>query len=103
MTSGFDGNQRPESTNWEEHGATGDVSTGRRLKYVQNVPCKTLIDAVDSSTTYIGDTAPGTATSSALWRIKKISVSGTVTTIAFAGGADQFNQVWDDRVSLSYS
>jgi len=63
----------------------------------------TKIDEVDASTTYVGEATPGTATSEAKWRIKKISVSGTVTTIAWAGGSRGFDQVWDNRVSLNYS
>jgi len=101
--SGFSGNARPETTNWEEHGATGDVSTGRRLKYVQEVPTMTVIDEASATTTYIGQSSPGTATSASLWRIRRITSSGTVTTISFAGGEDKFNQVWDNRASLSYS
>ena len=50
---------------------------------------------------YVGEAAIGTATSAASWRIKKIdSSSGIVITWA---GPGVFNQVWDDRASLSYS
>ena len=63
----------------------------------------TLIDAADSSTTYIGKAKLGTATTESRWQVKKISVNGSVTTIAFAGGDDAFNDVWDDRASLSYN
>lgn len=101
--SGFSSVGRPDSTDWEEHGASGDVSTGRRLKYTQDVPNSMLVDDVDASTSYIGESSPGTATSLALWRIKKISVSGTLTSIQFADGNDRFDNIWDDRVSLSYS
>lgn len=100
-TSGFSSNKNPSTTDWEEHGSSGDVSTGRRLKYTQDVPNDILIDEVDSSTTYIGEAGYHTATSSALWRIKKISVSGTVTEIRFAGNG-KFDQVWDDRTTLTY-
>lgn len=50
---------------------------------------------------YVGEAAIGTATSSALWRIKKIdSTSGLVLTWA---GTGVFNQIWDNRASLTYS
>lgn len=101
--SGFSSNARPKTTDWAEHGASGDVSTGRRLKYVQDVPNKIIIDVVDSSITFIGEASPGTDSSSALWRIKKITTSGSVTSIELAGGEDAFESVWDDRASLSYS
>ncbi len=103
MPSGFSSNARPETTNWEEHGAAGDVSTGRRLKYVQNVPLATIIDEVDANTTYIGNSKPGTATNLPLWRIKKIYTSGTVTSITFANGKDSFEATWDNRLTETYS
>lgn len=50
---------------------------------------------------YIGEAAIGTATSAASWRIKKIdSSSGTVITYA---GTGVFDQIWDNRASLTYS
>lgn len=101
--SGFSGNKNPSTTDWEEHGAAGDISTGRRLKYTQDVPLTTRIDEASSTVTYIGEAAPGTATSSALWRVKKIDSTTNPTKIVFADGNDLFDNVWDDRASLSYS
>lgn len=56
---------------------------------------------------YVGQAEPGTTDSSAKWLIKKCSYDGTgkLTSTAFAGAAGrepQFNQVWDDRASLTY-
>ena len=64
---------------------------------------KTLIDAFSDTVTYIGKSAPNSSTSSAVWLIKKITESGTVTTIAYADGDANFNNVWDNRTSLTYS
>ena len=63
----------------------------------------TKIDEPDANTTYIGEAALGSATSSAVWRIKKLSVSGTVITLAWAGGVETFTQIYDNRAALSYS
>ena len=50
---------------------------------------------------YIGEASIGTLTSAASWRIKKVdSTTGTVITWA---GTGAFDQIWDNRVSLSYS
>ncbi len=50
---------------------------------------------------YIGEANIGTATSAASWRIKRIdSSSGMVLEWASTGA---FDQVWDDRATLSYS
>lgn len=101
--SGFDGLARPSSTNWAEHGAQGDRSDGRRFKKVQEVPMVVNIDEASATVTYFGYAKPGTATSDAFWRIKKITESGTTTITTFANGADTFVNVWNDRLTLAYS
>jgi len=63
----------------------------------------TLIDSADATTIYIGKAQLGTATNATGWQIKKISISGSVTTIAWAGGTDDFVNVWDSRASYTYS
>lgn len=101
--SGFTGNRNPETTNFEEHGAAGDVSTGRRLKYVQDVPLKTIIDEASATITYIGEAVPSATVSQPLWRIKKIDSTTNPTTIYFADADDDFDNVWNDRATLTYS
>lgn len=57
-----------------------------------------------NQTEYIGYAPPGTAQSEPRWLIKKLTYSGSlVTDIQFAGGEAKFNQIWDNRASLSYS
>lgn len=58
-----------------------------------------------SNPIYIGRASPGSATSSALWQIKKLAydASGNITSIKYAAGSDNFNQIWDSRASFSYS
>jgi hypothetical protein len=69
---------------------TGDLA----LRYVA--------DSVVSTTFYLGKAFTGTATSEAKWQIKKIDESaGTV--ITWADGNSDFDNVWDNRQSLSYS
>lgn len=62
-------------------------------------------DVTTTSVTYVGKAAIGTATSAALWQVKKIDESGTPQTlvITWADGDDSYNNVWDNRASLSYS
>lgn len=61
-----------------------------------------MIDAADASTTYIGKAAPGTATSEALWQVKRIAVSGTVTSILWADSDSLYDNIWDNRAGLTY-
>ena len=57
------------------------------------------------STLYQGWAAPGSATSGALWRIRRVVSSGTPTdtAITFADGNRNFDNIWDNRAALSYS
>lgn len=53
--------------------------------------------------TYIGEANVGTATSAASWRIKRVDdTSDPDSTILYAG-TGAFDQVWDNRASLSYN
>lgn len=52
--------------------------------------------------TYIGRAAPGSLTSDPVWQIQRIDTSsGTV--IEWADGLSDFDFIWDDRASLTYS
>lgn len=94
---------RPTMQEYEEHSRGGDASTGRPLKYTQDVPNKVLLDTSSSSTVYVGEAVPNSATSSALWRVYKVAVGATSTAVTFADGNDDFDNIWDDRSSLTYS
>lgn len=53
-------------------------------------------------TEYIGYALPGTPKASAKWLIKKLTYSGSlVTDIQFANGVIAFDQIWDNRASIS--
>lgn len=57
--------------------------------------------ATVGSVDYIGEAAIGTATSSALWRIKKVDSTSGIS-IKWAG-TGVFDQIWDNHLSLTYS
>lgn len=62
-----------------------------------------LIDT-EGLITYIGEADPGTATSSATWRIKRITDNGgDDLDIEWADGTADFSKVWDDRLTFTYS
>jgi len=64
------------------------------------------VDFVGKTLIYRGEATPGTATSAATWRIRKLDIdngsNGDVATTWADGNAD-FDNVWDDRAILSYS
>lgn len=64
-----------------------------------------LDDATTTNVTYIGVAPMGTATSAASWQIKKIDESASPITlkVLWADGNDSYDNVYDNRASLSYS
>lgn len=74
---------------------------GRMPVQADSPPLKTLIDTVSGTVMYVCEAAPQSATSSAVWRIKKISTAGSVQTVSYAG-TGAFDQVADNRASLGY-
>ena len=61
-----------------------------------------VIDVVDANNTYIGQAEPGSSTGSTVWRIKKIVVSGSTTTIGWAESDGSFSYEWDERATYTY-
>jgi len=61
-----------------------------------------LVDDL-GDTTYVGYSLYDSDTSAEVWKIKKITESGNITIILNADGNDYYDNVWDNRESLSYS
>ncbi len=61
-------------------------------------------DAVSSVLAYVGKRGAGALSSAAVWQIKRLTfnVAGDVVT-EVADGNLNFDNVWDDRASLTYS
>ena len=72
----------------------------------QNPPVKSALrfDGENSTYNYVGEAPIGAATSASNWRIYRLTNTGTASLIKqWADGNDAFDNVWDDRASLSYS
>lgn len=52
---------------------------------------------------YIGEAVPGSITSASVWRIKRMTETGPNVAIVWADGDASFDNIWDNRASLSYS
>lgn len=54
---------------------------------------------------YVGEAAPGTAKSTAAWRIKYLTydANNNCTDVQWASGNAAFDKIWDDRATFSYS
>ncbi|MCB1711298.1 MAG: hypothetical protein KDH96_02095, partial [Candidatus Riesia sp.] len=69
---------------------------------VGNTPYATRLDNTASPILYIGKAPVGSATSSAVWQIAKLdTTSGLVKT--WADGNSNFDNVWDDILTITYS
>lgn len=58
---------------------------------------------ISGSDTYEATAPAGTAQASALWRAKKVTVSGGTTTVTWADGNANYDNVATDLTALSYS
>ncbi len=83
-----------------------DVVLNSGTDSITTVPTNYIVqmDTSSSSTQYVGKAAPGTANSSAGWLIAQLSISSSGISVLYANGSGtSFNQIWNNRASLSYS
>lgn len=73
-----------------------------RLKAELEVQYNKLIDQ-EGTFYYIGEALPGTNTDQPKWRIKRIEEVGNDYNILWADGTAEFDKIWDDRVTFTYS
>lgn len=59
-------------------------------------------DTTTSDVVYVGIAPIATSTGADDWQVYKIDISAGAI-ITWADGDDEFNNIWDDRASLSYS
>lgn len=60
-------------------------------------------DVASATVTYIGKANPNAATSDPVWQIRRVTttVGGNLST-RYADGNVEFDNIWDNRASLSY-
>lgn len=69
------------------------------------VPYAERVDMTNNETViYKGEASVGTLEGAGTWRIRRLTIAGdNDVTTEWAGGSAAFNQIWDDRLGLSYS
>lgn len=100
----------------EENITKGNLSAKRVVLYTYDsatdtiVPSTTtsiLLTKIDTTTTsgvtYIGKAAVGSSAASAVWQIKKLDSNTLALDKTWADGDDNFDNIWNNRASLSYS
>jgi len=80
------------------------ASEATLLLLTTEVQFKNKLLQVDSvgTTTYLGYADSGTITSGSTWAIKKIVETGNDVSITWADGDKSFDNIWDDRLMLTY-
>lgn len=62
------------------------------------------MDDVVGDITYVGEALPGSAEDDEVWRIKRLdSSSGIEVRVMWADGDTNFDNRWDQRLTLNYS
>lgn len=61
------------------------------------------LDVASTTVTYVGEAEAGSAASAAAWRVRKLTKTGDNLSIKWADGDTLFDNVWDNRASLTYS
>lgn len=89
-------------------GASGTLSAKLRNISANTgwlTPHTIVLEYSGTNVIYIGKAAQGSATSAAVWLIRKLTYDGSnnCTNIQFANGSSAYNAIWDNRASLSYS
>ena len=56
-----------------------------------------------TNTTYVGYATIGTANSAASWKVFRMFDDKGDLTITYADGDSNYDNIWDDRVTLTYS
>ena len=82
---------------------TVDIGSGSSLNVTSTPSALSLqLDDVGGTVLYIGEAAAGSATSSGVWRIKKVTFTGDDISVQWAGAGD-FVLTWDNRLSYTYT
>lgn len=82
-------------------GSINATTSGGTTSYLTKIDTATTSNVI-----YIGKaalTGSAVSTASAVWQIKKLDTSSLALDKKYADGDDQFNNIWDNRASLTYN
>lgn len=80
-------------------GVTVNPATDETVALGDNI---SRVDQASATIIYIGRASPSASTSDAVWRISRVDTSVDLE-VLFADGNGNYDNVWNDRASLSYS
>lgn len=96
------GHNNPEAIMmYEQFGRVGNSTSGEAYQRIQKTNEKILVD--DAGTyVYVGYAILGSNTSTTAWKIKRIKTTNVVE-ILYADGNAYYDNVWNNRASLTYN
>lgn len=80
----------------------GDGVSAQLVRPLSSAIALRLDDSTTANVTYVGRAHPGADPADAVWQINKMDETGGLT-ITWCDGNTEFDNVWDNRASLSYS
>lgn len=98
---GRSGTRKGTDIDMAEHGRGGGVSTGQPFKFTDLINYAIKI-TTSGSYTYVACANPGTAQSSASWRVMRMDNSSGLV-ITWCDGDSEFDNVATDLTALDYS
>jgi len=69
----------------------------------ERIDVQKKFDEASATVTYIGEAEPGASATLAVWRIYKFTTTGSIKDKQWASGTTDYNKIWNDRVSYTYS
>ncbi|MFW6219805.1 MAG: hypothetical protein ACOC33_03115 [bacterium] len=82
---------------------TGEYTNSDAVQVVVNREEETTrIDEPNENLIYLGFSELDADPSKPVWKIKRIQVVGTETRITYADGNRLYDNIWNDRTSLTY-
>lgn len=86
---------------WEQFGRVGNSTDGQAFNRTREVDETILVDSAGADI-YIGYALPGTLTSEAKWKIKRVNTANPIS-IFWADSSTLYNKTWDDRSTFNYA
>ena len=62
-----------------------------------------IVDQASATILYVGIADVGSSAAASVWQIKKLTTAGDILTMTFADGNSNYDNIWNNRASLTYS
>jgi hypothetical protein len=89
--------------NFRENGESRTFETLIDEHIMKAMETQVKVHSSNKNITYVGEAEPGSVTSGAVWRIKEIVEDGNDISVQWADGNGNFDNIFDNRESLSYT